>query len=491
MSSRSSSGSEERRNNPPRGWSPGVTPRLTSLAAVAPPVGIAPLLAAIPSLVDDLTAGSPANPEVGLGGEGGPLCSEEGDVEDEVELGERPVFNPARKIHFPRDFLRYATEAAGFLQKSMPASVPSLNADLVVGDADDEGDSMDRRYPAATSFPQAFQRPFRRAFRSSVATSALNAVEATKVPEFHGLITNGTPLPDRDLLAHLTGKVITQKQDLKGKVIQPRFDSSEFPIHEHARQFADLALRLAAQTAALTSSASLLVAAVERMSKWAATPLLESDGGATAAAPGLGAAECEEVFELARLANTSLLAAGQSAGHLVASSVVQQRRLWMSLVRLPARSSSTLSKDEIIEEDVRMESLFGPSLGLSLARQEEFLDRKPAFNQVLPKLPRPVARGGASTSQADRQQPATSRDQSPPRRWGEGPRTRGGGYKRGGRPQYAFRSDPRGPGRGAGREDRHGDRQGQGHDRQERGGHAPFQSGKARGRGSGFNSKRK
>ena len=131
-----------------------------------------------------------------------PVDSEEEELEDEMEPGDVPVFNPARKIHFPHDFLRFATEAAGFLQKEIPASVPMLNADLVVGDADDVGGSVDRRYPPATSFPQAFQRPFCRAFRSSVSASALNAVEATEVPEFHELINNGTPLPDQELLTH-------------------------------------------------------------------------------------------------------------------------------------------------------------------------------------------------------------------------------------------------------------------------------------------------
>ena len=75
---------------------------LTSLAAVIPPVGIAPLLAAIPSLVDGLTAVSPANPEVGAGWDVRvePVYSEEGDLEDEVDPGGYPGVQSEQKGPF-------------------------------------------------------------------------------------------------------------------------------------------------------------------------------------------------------------------------------------------------------------------------------------------------------------------------------------------------------------------------------------------------------
>ena len=129
MSSRSSSETEERSRNPPRSRSSGVTPRLTTLAAVAtPPVGTVPLLAAVPSLVAGLTVNVSltASPEVVAGEEEREesLYSEEGALENEVDWEDIPVFGPNRKVNFSRDSLQSTTEAATCLLRGFPASVP-------------------------------------------------------------------------------------------------------------------------------------------------------------------------------------------------------------------------------------------------------------------------------------------------------------------------------------------------------------------------------
>ena len=100
---------------------------------------------------------------------------------------------------------------------------------------------------------------------------------------------------------------------------------------------------------------------------------------------GLPPENCQTVYDSMHLAASIMVSIAQTAGYLVSCSIVLTRRLWLDFVKFNKRKPSTLKMESIAHADIDKKGLFGAGLQEILARQETFLDRKPVFEDVLPR----------------------------------------------------------------------------------------------------------
>ena len=351
-----------------------------------------------------------------------PLTSEQGSPRaraTEEEEGELPsdddedfVFK-AYKIQFPADFRRHAQHAARFTGIDMPEPIPLPNAEIVGGEAfGQEEESVDTRYPEAHNHCRAYERAFTSVGAHTLATSLGKCSEATKISGFREMIESGIPRPETDVASYLSDSTIVLQKDKQGRVREITFPKGK-PTHEASRKFADDMFRAAAQIGALNSSASLLNTAAEKMLRLAA-----SSPGEGLSPTGLPPRYCQSVYDYMRLNAAIGISIAQTAGYMAAASTVHTRKLWMDFVRLDRNKASTIKLESITHADLDKTGLFGPGLEHILSRQEDFIERRPAFEEVLPRVReredrarQPAARARDNNNNTGQQQPR--RDRSP------------------------------------------------------------------------------
>ena len=317
---------------------------------------------------------------------------EEGEINSDENYDDF-TFRPF-KISFPADFKRHAKHAAEFGGVEMPEPVPLPNADIIGGEAFGlEEEAVDIRYPEAHNHYRAFERAFTNVGVHNLATALGKCSEATKIPGFKEMMEAGIPRPENDVASHLSDSTVVLQKDKQGRVREIPFPKDK-PTYETSRKFADDTFKAAVQIGALNNSTSLLNTAAEKMLRVAASP-----PGEGMSPTGLPPRFCQTIYDYMQLNACIGISIAQTAGYMAALSVVHTRKLWMDFVKLDKNKASTIKLESITHADIDKTGLFGPGLEHILSRQEDFIERRPAFEEVLPR----------DRSRAERSRPAAAR----------------------------------------------------------------------------------